>query len=35
MGDKKLVQAKIKRIDLMNASITFERRKEAESEGSG
>jgi predicted RNA-binding protein len=35
MGDKKLVQAKIKRIDLMNASITFEGRKEAESEGSG
>jgi predicted RNA-binding protein len=35
LGDKKLVQAKIKRIDLMNASITFEGRKEAESEGSG
>jgi predicted RNA-binding protein len=34
MGDKKLVQAKIKRIDLMNASITFEWKKGAESEGS-
>jgi predicted RNA-binding protein len=35
MGDKKVIQAKIKRIDLMDASIMFEGKKEAESDGAG
>lgn len=28
LGDKKLVKARVKRIDLMNGSITFEGKKE-------
>jgi predicted RNA-binding protein len=35
MGDKKVVQAKIKRIDLMDAIITFEGKKGSERKGSG
>jgi predicted RNA-binding protein len=32
MGDKKLVKARIKKIDLMNGFITFEGRKDAGSD---
>jgi predicted RNA-binding protein len=34
MGDKKLVKARIKSIDLMNGFITFEGKNDAGSEGS-
>ena len=34
MGDKELVKARIKRIDLVNGFIMFEGKKDAGSEGS-